>query len=50
MPFPKVVARTASRPGTAGTDSVAALLGEPKLLKSEVKRFFMGCWASGAEH
>jgi hypothetical protein len=42
MPFPSRVERTTARPGTAGTVAVAAPASEPKLMKNEVKRFFMG--------
>jgi hypothetical protein len=41
IPFPSVVARTASRPGTAGAVDAAVPWDDPKLLKSEEKRFFM---------
>jgi hypothetical protein len=49
IPFARVAARTASRPGTAGAVALAALATVPaagpynerKLLKNEVKRFFI---------
>jgi hypothetical protein len=47
MPFPSVVARTASRPGTAGSAVPAKPVGDPKLLKSDEKRFFMAVLRGG---
>jgi hypothetical protein len=50
IPFPSVVARTASRPGTVGAAPAAVPPDEPKLLKSEEKRFFMRGSMRGLEH
>jgi hypothetical protein len=55
IPFPRVVARTASRPGTAGLVPVAVVDADvppddPKLLKSDEKGFFMRVLCRGLKH